>query len=285
MSNPVFNNSAVFGPRAGQGGRQAGGVPVLADGPGQYGQFGAAGAQAADAATLDAMYSAPSATTADTRRLTYDDVIIKTSGLLVLLVAAAAASWTLAADKPGIWMIAALVGFGLGLANSFKRNPSPVLIALYALAEGVFLGGISRAYEAWHEGVVVVAVIATVATFSGALALFSSGKVRVTGKFVKWLLVAMTGYLIFSLLNLVLVWTGVLDGWGMRSGGLGILVGLFAVGLAAASLIVDFDSIKRGVTAGVPVKYAWSAAFGLIVTLIWLYLEFMRLAAIVMGRD
>ncbi|MNW62896.1 Bax inhibitor 1 like protein [compost metagenome] len=131
----------------------------------------------------------------------------------------------------------------------------------------------------------VQAVLATVTTFAAALFLFKSGKVRVTPKFTRWLIIAMVGYLAFSLVNLLLTMTGVLDGWGMRSGGLGIIVGLVAVGLAAASLIVDFDSIKRGVEAGVPAKFAWSAAFGLMVTLIWLYLEFLRLFAILQGND
>nr|BFF20456.1 hypothetical protein GCM10025730_39770 [Promicromonospora thailandica] len=95
----------------------------------------------------------------------------------------------------------------------------------------------------------------------------------------------MVGYAAFSLINLVLVWTGVLSGWGMRGGTLGIIIGLVAVGLAAASLIVDFDSIKRGVEAGAPAKMAWAAAFGLLVTLIWLYLEFLRLIAIFQSSD
>ncbi|MGO1205148.1 Bax inhibitor-1/YccA family protein, partial [Cellulosimicrobium funkei] len=128
-------------------------------------------------------------------------------------------------------------------------------------------------------------VLATVATFAAALFLFRSGKVRVTPKFTRWLLIAMVGYLAFSLVNVVLVLFGVLDGWGMRGGTIGIVVGLIAVGLAAASLIVDFDSIKRGVEAGVPAKFAWSAAFGLMVTLIWLYLEFLRLFAILQSSD
>ena len=128
-------------------------------------------------------------------------------------------------------------------------------------------------------------MLATVATFAAALFLFRSGKVRVTPKFTRWLLIAMVGYLAFSLVNVILVWTGVLDGWGMRGGAIGVIVGLVAVGLAAASLIMDFDSIKRGVEGGVPAKFAWSAAFGLMVTLIWLYLEFLRLFAILQSSD
>ncbi|MCZ2262625.1 Bax inhibitor-1/YccA family protein [Isoptericola sp. QY 916] len=287
MSNPVFSNSDVFGEPRRNGARQGARPGGTATAQPQYGAYGAGaagttGAQAADAASLDAMYQAPSATTADTKRLTYDDVVIKTGGLLALLVVVAAATWTMA---PNIWPIGMVVGLVLGLVNAFKRNPSPVLIMLYTVAQGVFLGGISKYYESFYDGVVGQAVLATICTFGAALLLFRSGKVRVTPKFTRWLLIGMVGYLVFSLVNVVLVWTGVLEGWGMRGGTLGIIIGLVAVGLAAASLIVDFDSIKRGVEAGVPAKFAWSAAFGLLVTLIWLYLEFLRLLAIFQSGD
>ncbi|HWV78613.1 MAG TPA: Bax inhibitor-1/YccA family protein [Isoptericola sp.] len=282
MSNPVFSNSDVFGEPRRTGARQGARPGGTATAQPQYGAYGATGAQAADAASLDAMYQAPSATTADTKRLTYDDVVIKTGGLLALLVVVAAATWTMA---PGIWPVGMVVGLVLGLVNAFKRNPSPVLIMLYTVAQGVFLGGISKYYESFYDGVVGQAVLATICTFGAALLLFRSGKVRVTPKFTRWLLIAMVGYLVFSLVNVVLVWTNVLDGWGMRGGTLGIIIGLVAVGLAAASLIVDFDSIKRGVEQGVPAKFAWSAAFGLMVTLIWLYLEFLRLLAIFQSGD
>ncbi|MFE6971628.1 Bax inhibitor-1/YccA family protein [Isoptericola sp. NPDC057653] len=289
MSNPVFSNSDVFGEPRRNGARQGARPGGTATAQPQYGQVaygagsaGTTGAQAADAASLENMYQAPSATTADTKRLTYDDVVIKTGGLLALLVVVAAATWTL---NPNLWPVGMVVGLVLGLVNAFKRNPSPVLIMLYTVAQGVFLGGISAYYESFYDGVVGQAVLATICTFGAALLLFRSGKVRVTPKFTRWLLIAMVGYLVFSLVNVVLVWTGVLDGWGMRGGTLGIIIGLVAVGLAAASLIVDFDSIKRGVEQGVPAKFAWSAAFGLLVTLIWLYLEFLRLLAIFQSGD
>lgn len=294
MSNPVFNNSAVFGePKNRRGGAATQAGPAYGTPPPQgqgpaYGtppqgaQWGAYGAQAADAATLNQMYDAPSATTADTKRLTYDDVIMKTGGLLALLVVVGAATWVVA---PGIWPIGAVVGLVLGLVNAFKRNPSPLLITLYTVAQGVFLGGISAFYESFYDGVVPSAVVATVATFAAALFLFKSGKVRVTPKFTRWLLIAMVGYLAFSLVNVGLILFGVLDGWGLRGGTLGIVISLVAVGLAAASLIVDFDSIKRGVEHGVPAQYAWTAAFGLVVTLVWLYLEFLRLLAIFQSGD
>ncbi|CAM5790432.1 Bax inhibitor-1/YccA family protein [Cellulomonas persica] len=271
MANPVFSNSPVFGDPKSQSGRPQPGGTVYAESTATHSTI--------DAATLDQMYGAPAATTRETGRLTYDDVIMKTGGLLALLVVTGAATWALA---PGLWIAGALVGLVLGLVNAFKREPSPVLITLYTVAQGVFLGGISAFYEARYPGIVGQAVLGTLAVAAAALFVFKSGKVRVTPKFTRWLILAMVGYLVFSLLNVVLMLVGVGGGeFGpLRSGGLGILVGLFAVGLAAASFIVDFDAIKKGVDAGAPRKMAWSAAFGLIVTLVWLYLEILRILAI-----
>lgn len=294
MSNPVFSRSDVFGEprRTGAAGARRGGTATYpnqtpaygtAPQPGQYGQYGAAGQQSMDASDLDAMYQSPSATTADTRRMTYDDVIIKTGGLLALLVVVAAATWTLV-PRPmlGIVMIVGLIGgLVLGLVNAFKRNPTPALIVAYTVFEGAFLGAISLMFNQIAEGAVWQAVLGTASVFAVSLFLFRSGKVRVTPKFTRWLMFALMGYALFSLINFVLMMTGVLDGFGMRNGPIGVIVGLVAVGLAAASLIVDFDSIKRGVEAGVPAKMAWSAAFGLLVTLIWLYLELLRLVTII----
>jgi uncharacterized YccA/Bax inhibitor family protein len=297
MSNPVFSRSDVFGEprRTGAAGARRGGTatypnqtPAYGTPPqaGQYGQYGATG-QPVDASDLDAMYQSPSATTADTKRMTYDDVIIKTGGLLALLVVVAAATWTLV-PRPmlGLVMIVGLIGgLVLGLVNAFKRNPSPALIVAYTVFEGAFLGAISLMYNQIAEGAVWQAVLGTASVFTVSLFLFKSGKVRVTPKFTRWLMFALLGYALFSLINFVLLITGVLDGFGMRNGPMGVIVGLIAVGLAAASLIVDFDSIKRGVEAGAPARMAWAAAFGLLVTLIWLYLELLRLIAIFQSSD
>jgi uncharacterized YccA/Bax inhibitor family protein len=291
MSNPVFSRSDVFGEprRTGAAGARRGGTATYPNQtpaygtPPQPGQYGAAGQQAMDASQLDAMYESPSATTADTKRMTYDDVIIKTGGLLALLVVVAAATWTLV-PRPmlGVVMIVGLIGgLVLGLVNAFKRNPSPALIVAYTVFEGAFLGAISLMYNQIADGAVWQAVLGTASVFAVSLFLFRSGKVRVTPKFTRWLMFALLGYALFSLINFVLMMTGVLDGFGMRNGPIGVIVGLVAVGLAAASLIVDFDSIKRGVEAGVPAKMAWAAAFGLLVTLIWLYLELLRLVTII----
>lgn len=284
MGSPIFARSDVFGEKANAAGRAPAGAQ------GQQAQFGqqapqyGAGYAATDAASLNSMYSSPSATTADTGRLTYDDVIVKTGGLLALLVAVGAVSWVML--PPALTFVGAIVGLVLGLVNAFKREPSPALIVAYTVAQGVFLGGISKVFEAQWSGIVLQAVLATVCTFAACLWLFRSGRVRVTPRFTRWLLFAMVGYLVFSLVNLVMMFFSVGgSGFGpLRNGWIGVAVGLVAVGLAAASLIVDFDAIQRGVRNGVPKKYAWSAAFGLMVTLIWLYLEFLRLLAILRGE-
>ncbi len=284
MSNPVFNNSAIFGePRRGR-------TTTIQPSPYQAAGAGTTASAGMDAAALEQMYGAPTATTRDTARLTYDDVIIKTAGLLALLVAVAAVTWYVA---PGLFFVGMIVGLVLGLVNAFKKEPSPVLIVAYTIAQGVFLGGVSYLFQNMSlsgaatgeatsaQPIVLQAVLATFATFGAALALYASGKVRVTPKFTRFLMISMVGYLLFSLLNFGLSFFVASSGFGpLRNGPVGILVGLFAVGLAAMSLIVDFDSIKRGVTQGVPAKYAWSAAFGLIVTLVWLYLEILRILAI-----
>lgn len=286
MTNPVFNNSAVFGDPRARGNR--GRAQQTAAQPGAYGAT--ATGPVIEAQSLEQMYGAPAATTRDTGRLTYDDVIIKTGGLLALLVVVAAATWNVA---PGLWPIGAVVGLVLGLVNAFKKNPSPLLITLYTVAQGVFLGGISLAFQnmtidgqGGFQPIVFQAVVATMATFAAALFLFKSGKVRVTPKFTRWLLISMVGYLAFSLVNFGLSFFVDSAGFGpLRDGPFGIIISLVAVGLAAASLIMDFDAIKRGVEQGAPAKLAWSAAFGLIVTLIWLYLEILRLLAILRGGD
>lgn len=283
MANPVFNNSTVFGQKADRDVQR-----TQSQMDNSFGQAHTAGTASIDAISMEQMYNAPTATTADTGRMTYDDVIIKTGGLFVLLVAVAAITWNF---FPQAAIAGAIVGLILGLVNSFKKEPSPALIIAYTAAEGVFLGGISHMFENFGfngqplNGIVFQAVLATLSVFAVTLFLFKSGKVRVTPKFTRFLLIGITGYAVFSLLNLVLTWTGVLDGWGMRTGGMGIVIGLVAVGLASMALIQDFDMAATGVRNGIPKKYAWSAAFGLMVTLIWLYVEILRILAILRGDD
>src|SRR4051794_28110391 len=193
MANPIFDNSPVFQD------------PVQRKGQKPGASTATAGAAAVDAASLEALYGSPAATTRETGRLTYDDVIMKTAGLLAVLVVTGAATWVLA---PGLWIFGAIVGLVLGLVNAFKKEPSPPLIVLYAAAQGVFLGGISQFYESFYEGIVGQAVLATLSVFAVSLFLFKSGKVRVTPRFQRILLVAMVGYLVYSLINVVFMLFG-----------------------------------------------------------------------------
>ena len=318
MSNPFFDRSAAFqtggqapgsapaqtpngyptmpGYQAGQYGQQAAGY-------GQYGQYGQTanqyGRQTAgygqvspeQMAGLEAQYQAPSATNADMRRMTYDDVIIRTAGMFAVILAMGALSWNLAtstdeavAGLSFLAMFGGLVGsFILGLVNTYKREPSPALILVYAAFEGLLLGSISGFMEARYEGIVVQAVLATLATFGVMLVAYSFGGFRVQGRLRKVVVVATFGYMIFSLINVVLQMTGATTGaWGLRSLTimgipLGIPLGILGVILAAHFLAMDFEFIENGVRNGLPRRYAWAGAFGLVVTLVWLYVEFLRL--------
>jgi uncharacterized YccA/Bax inhibitor family protein len=127
-------------------------------------------------------------------------------------------------------------------------------------------------------------VIATLCVFAVSLLAYTQRWIRVTPKFRRGVLIALGGYLVFAVVSFGAALFGVGDGWGFRTGTFGILVGLFAVGLAALSLVLDFDFIENGVRMGLEEKYAWTAAFGLTVTLIWLYIELLRLLAILRGE-
>jgi uncharacterized YccA/Bax inhibitor family protein len=258
--NPVFNNSKAF---------KNGGYATFNEAP------------PATAAQLQEMYSAPAATGVDTGRMTIDDVVVRTGLMFAVLVPLAAFNYWL--DNPALTIAGLIVGLVLGLVVSFKQSTNAALILTYAGAEGLFLGGISKVFEDRWDGIVPQAVLATLAVFAVALFAYKSGRVRATPKFQRTVLIAMGGYLIFGLVNIAVLLFGGGGDFGLVQGPFGILVGLFAVGLAAAMLILDFDFAEQGVRNGLPTRYAWLAAFGLVVTLVWLYLELLRLIAILRG--
>ena len=268
--NPVFSNPNVFRnqPRSSANA----GTGMLA------------GQSQMSSQQLQDLYNQPSAGPAQTGRMTYDDVIMKTLACLALVLAGAAVGWMV----PALMVPGMLVGLVLGLVNAFKREPSKGLILAYAAAEGLFAGGLSAVLDGMFPGIATQAVIGTVCVFAVTLALFKSGKVRATPKAMKFFMIAIIGYAVFSLVNLGLTMFGVMDNpWGIRGADIpgtnipwGVVIGLLAIGLAAFSLIVDFTSIEEGVRHGVDRKYSWTAAFGLTVTLIWLYVEILRLLAI-----
>ncbi|MDX5318425.1 MAG: Bax inhibitor-1/YccA family protein [Actinomycetes bacterium] len=305
MSNPALNKAfgskmtpagypeyPGYTPRGGAGTAQAPRQQAQYQAP-QYGQqYGQT--QYPNPADLEQAYNMPPAGPAQTGRLTLDDVIVKTAFTLGLVVLTGAGAWALTIANPGLGMglaiLGAIAGFVLGLVNAFRKEPSPALILAYAGFQGLFLGGISAWFEAMYPGIVIQAVLATVVTFGVTLGLYTTRIVRVSSRMIKFVMIAMVSYLAFSLVNLVLMLTGVTDGmFGLRSTEvmgipLGLLVGAFAVLLATFSLLIDFHVIEQGVKAGVPARYAWSGAFGLTVTLIWLYIEFLRIIAIFRGE-
>ncbi|CCQ47026.1 conserved hypothetical protein [Pseudarthrobacter siccitolerans] len=307
--NPIFNGKSFRGatqappvPQAPYGQAPYGqqyGQPFGQQGYGQqpygqapYGQQGY-GQQPMTDEQLRQMYNQPAAGPADTGRMTFDDVIVKTAACLGVVVAGAAVTMFVSMGLASLLMIVgALGGFVLALVNTFKKQPSPALILAYAGLEGLFLGGLTRILDAQFPGVGLQAVIGTLSVFAVTLVLFKSGKVRATPKAMRFFMIALIGYAVFALVNMVMMMTGaVQEPFGLRTQveifgiPLGVFIGLLAIGLAAFSLIMDFTSIEEGVRSGAPQRFSWTAAFGLTVTLVWLYVEIIRLLAILRGDD
>ncbi|MDN4644677.1 Bax inhibitor-1/YccA family protein [Arthrobacter sp. PsM3] len=297
--NPVFNGKNFRGATQAPPAPQAFGQAPYGQnsyGQAQYGQTQAGWNPAQQGMTQDQlqdMYNRPAAGPADTGRMTYDDVIMKTAACLGAVVAGAAVTLLVAPGLANLLMIVgALGGFVLALVNTFKKQPSAALILAYAGLEGLFLGGLTRILDGMFPGVGLQAVIGTLSVFAVTLVLFKNGKVRATPKAMRFFMIATIGYAVFALINMVMMWTGAVDSpFGLRTSmeifgiPLGVFIGLLAIGLAAFSLVMDFTSIEAGVRSGAPQRFSWTAAFGLTVTLVWLYVEIIRLLAILRGDD
>ena len=213
------------------------------------------------------------------RPMTIDDVVTKTG--ITLAVVAVGAVVTFVTGLYALAFPAAIVGLVLALIIMFKRMPSPPLVIAYAVAEGIFLGGISYIIGCqFKNGTAIVgqAVIGTLGVFLGMLVVYKTGAIRVTPKFTKWITGAIIGVGVLMLFNLILSFFNGGGGIGIRSGGtIAIIFSLVCIGLAAFSFLIDFDAADQAIRAGVPAKYAWQIAFGLTVTLVWLYTEILRL--------
>lgn len=232
-------------------------------------------------------------------RMTLDTVVEKTAITLGLVVLGAAVSWFLIGDIDSdaalttAWtfsMGGALIGFVLAMVNSFKKVISPALVMAYALVEGVFVGAFSKIISTWvgDAGIVFQAVLATFVAAAATLAAYKFFNIQVTAKFRRVVMISLFAFLGVMVLNLVLSLFGVFPNGGLRSMDnpmLAILVGGVAIVLGVLCLIMDFDFVERGVEAGLPERESWRAAFGLTVTLVWLYLEILRLLAILRGDN
>ena len=230
-------------------------------------------------ATLENGINPPS-----TNRMSIDDVVTRTGILLAVLLVAAVATYIV--PLTGVLFFAALiVGFGLSIVNSVSKTVRPPLMVLYAACEGLVIGTISRVYNDYYSGIVTQAVIGTVAAFVGILFLYKSGKLRATPKFTRILLGAVAGYFVLALISLISSFFKVGNGMGFYGvTGLGLLMSVAGVALASLFLVLDFDQIEKSIAQGVPAIEAWRSGFGLIVTLVWIYLEILRLLSILRDR-
>jgi uncharacterized YccA/Bax inhibitor family protein len=230
----------------------------------------------------------------DQGRMTLDSVVQKTGMTLGLLVVSAALTWVLTGNPADaesastlamLWMGGAFAGLGLGLVISFKRAVSPGLVLAYAVVEGVFIGAMSKYFQAaFGEGVVSGAVLGTVVAFASTLAAYKFFNIQVGTKFRKWVVAAMFGFVAVTLLDFVLSLFGNAIGFN-GFGTLGLIMSFVGLGIGVLMLILDFDYVERGVAAGLPEVESWRAAFGLTVTLVWIYIEILRILAILRGND
>jgi uncharacterized YccA/Bax inhibitor family protein len=283
-SNPVFRKAEGFNGRSqsgmsypAYGSQPAGRTGAQTYDP--YGQGGQGGGYAPSTATGGPM--------------TIDSVVQKTGLTLGLTVLVAAATWVLtpaidpytgaAGSLYLLAMLGAFGGFALAMVNSFKRVVSPALVLAYAALEGLFIGAFSKVIEAqFGGGLVVGAVLGTVAAVAGTLAAYKFFNIRVSPTFRKWVVGAMLGFVALSLLDVVLSIFG--SSFGFNGfGPMGLLSSVIGLGLGVLMLILDFDFVERGVEAGLPERESWRAAFGLTVTIIWIYIELLRILAILRG--
>ena len=276
-SNPIFRS-----------------LPTKQQGGG-YAQFGAgiAGAQQVGYQT-DPYYAPPQ--TGVSRPLTIDDVVTKTGITLGVLSVVAVISYFLVSTNVALagpfTLVGALGGLALVLIATFgRKQDNPAIVLSYAALEGLFLGAVS-----WVFGNVIVsgvsagalisqAVLGTLGVFFGMLVVYKTGAIRVTPKFTRFLVASMVGVLVLMLGNLVI---GLFSGGAgpLRDGGtLAIIFSLVCIGIAAFSFLLDFDSADQMIRAGAPEKAAWGVALGLTVTLVWLYLEILRLLSYFYASD
>jgi uncharacterized YccA/Bax inhibitor family protein len=227
-----------------------------------------------------------------TARMTLSGTVNKTGLLLVLTFATAAWTWFryLASGNPaavgGLMTIGALGGFVCAMVTIFKKEWSPVTAPLYALLEGLLLGGISAMIDLRYPGIAVQAVGLTFGTLLALLLAYSARIIRVTRKFALGIVAATGGIMLFYLAQMILGFFHIQFMSSVNGNGtIGIVFSLIVVAIAALNLVLDFDFIERGVNHGAPKYMEWYGAFGIMVTLVWLYLEILRLLSKTRSRD
>jgi uncharacterized YccA/Bax inhibitor family protein len=248
----------------------------------KFGQAATRGtAPAPSPVDLQKMYDQPAyaGPRAPARYMTLDDVVQRTGAMLLVVLAAGAVSWELTSTRAALplLLVGAMGGLALGLYMSFTMKANAATSLVYAAFEGAFLGAISRIFDNRFPGIVIQAVAGTAMVAGGMLFVYKIGAIRVTPKFTRIVVGATIGVFGLMVVNLIayLFHPG---GIGLRDGGvLAIGFSLLCIVIASMNLVMDFDMIERGIRQGVDQKFAWFASFGLMVTLIWLYLEILRM--------
>ncbi|MFJ7903372.1 Bax inhibitor-1/YccA family protein [Streptomyces sp. NPDC096198] len=292
-SNPVFSRRG-FSRDNGYAGfnaaPQAGGAAVGTQGnPYAQNPYAGGNPYAQNPYAQQTQYGAPPQAPASTGRMTMDDVVMRSAMTLGTVAVGAILSWALlpvSATSYGLAVGSALIAFVLAMVQSFKRTPSPALILGYAAFEGVFLGVISEMYNARWSGAPFQAVLGTMAVSGATLLVYKAGWVRVTARYARIGMAIAIAFVLVMAVNLLLVAFGAAPDGGLRSmGPLGALVGIIAILLGAFFLTLDFKQIEDGIAYGAPREEAWLAAFGLTMTLVWIYVEMLRLVAIFSSND
>ena len=274
---PVFNRSAEF-----NGQTNAYGNQTYAGNGNPYEGYG----QPAD-------WQTGTPTPQDAGRMTIDSVVQKTAMSLILVFVTAAATWWYVGDVAVsqealsratlLSMLGAGLAFVLSIVNSFKRVISPALVLAFAAAEGVALGAISKFFDAsFGDGIVSQAVLGTFAAFAGTLAAYKFFDIKVGNKFRTFVIAGMFGVVGLGILSLVLSFFGIDTGL-FGFGTLGLVMAIVGLTLGVFMLILDFDFVENGVAAGLPEHESWRAAFGLTVSLVWIYTNLLRILAILRG--
>ncbi|MET8546873.1 Bax inhibitor-1/YccA family protein [Kitasatospora sp. NPDC004799] len=291
-SNPVFSREGSFSRDAGYAGFGTTAQAGSPYGQNPYGQNPYAGTQYAQPGQqppmtdeqLYELYNGPSAGPAATGRMTLDDVVARTAMTLLTLVVAGAVAWfALPFENFGYAIAASLVAMVVGVVVSFKRSVSPPLILTYAALQGFAMGAVSHAFNTMLNGIVIQAVLGTAAVFAAMLFAYKSGRIRVTARYQRIGIAVAMGFVLLLVVNMIASAFGA--DMGLRSGPLGIVVGLIGIGLGAFFLSLDFAAIEEAIAQGAPQRESWRAAFGLTLSLVWIYMEMLRLIAILRGDD
>lgn len=276
--NPAFRGNA-FDPRAGGAAYGAPGYGAQQYGAQQYGaqQYGAPG------------YAAPEYTPPATRPMTMDDVVVRGFMTLAALVITAALAWTLVPVEVAVpvLVVAFIAEIGIWAFITFGHKANAPMVLAFAAVYGIVVGIISHAYNDLYHGVVFQAVVGTALAFGATLAVYALRIVRVTPKFAKFVIAAGAALIGLMIINMLVYMFGGDQGIGIRDPGspLAYIFSVVAILVGCFFLLLDFDAVEQGVRQGAPEKFAWYCAFGLVLSLVWIYLEILRLLSYFSGRD